>query len=404
MEDNGDGAAGATAKEGSAAPLAPTDLQARHQRALRAAASKHVPLPTIIVTIALVVVVYLAGKLLYILRESILLVLVAGFLALVLNPLVVAVQKKVRRRGLAVIVVSLWGVAVFAGFAVLFGRPLVGGVTNLANGLPGYLNKVEHGRGWVGELVRKYQLENWARANSSKLVTVAENLSRPALAVGKGALTVLFVLGTTFILVFLFLLEGPKLKRGLLEAAPPERSARYQHLGAEISRSLSGYVLGDFLTSLVAGVVVFVTLEVLSVPYALIWAVWVALVDFLPSIGGALAGIPTVLFALTRSFTAAAITAVVFLVYQQVEDRLLNPVIMSRTVKVNPLLVLVAVLIGADLGNWLGGTFAAFVAALLAIPAAGVVQVVAREIWSATSPEQPQAEEGTAPSDKLSGQ
>ena len=404
MEDNSDGAAGATAKERSAAPLAPTDLQARRQRALRVAASKHVPLPTIIVTIALVVVVYLAGKLLYILRESILLVLVAGFLALVLNPLVVAVQKKVRRRGLAVIVVSLWGVAVFAGFAVLFGRPLVGGVTNLANGLPGYLNKVEHGRGWVGELVRRYQLENWARANSSKLVTVAENLSRPALAVGKGALTVLFVLGTTFILVFLFLLEGPKLKRGLLEAVPAERSARYQHLGAEISRSLSGYVLGDFLTSLVAGVVVFVTLEVLSVPYALIWAVWVALVDFLPSIGGALAGIPTVLFALTRSFTAAAITAVVFLVYQQVENRLLNPVIMSRTVKVNPLLVLVAVLIGADLGNWLGGTFAAFVAALLAIPAAGVVQVVAREIWSATSPEQPQAEEGTAPSDKLSGQ
>ena len=404
MEDNGDGAAGAPAKGRPAAPLGPTDLEARRQRALRAAASKHVPLPTIIVTVALVVFVYLAGKLLYILRESILLVLVAGFLALVLNPLVVAVEKKVHRRGLAVIVVSFWAVAVFAGFAVLFGRPLVGGVTNLANGLPGYLNKVEHGRGWVGELVRKYQLENWACANSSKLVTVAENLGRPALAVGKGALTVLFVLGTAFILVFLFLLEGPKLKRGLLKAVPPERSARYQRLGAEISRSLSGYVLGDFLTSVVAGVVVFVTLEVLSVPYALIWAVWVALVDFLPSIGGALAGIPTVLFALTRSFTAAAITAAVFLVYQQVENRLLNPVIMSRTVKVNPLLVLVAVLIGADLGNWLGGTFAAFVAALLAIPAAGVAQVVAREIWSATSPEQPQAQDGTAPSDKLRGQ
>ena len=235
-------------------------------------------------------------------------------------------------------------------------------------------------------------------------MTVAENLSRPALAVGKGSLD--SPLRARYHLYPGVPLPAgrAKLKRGLLEAVPPERSARYQHLGAEISRSLSGYVLGDFLTSLVAGVVVFVTLEVLSVPYALIWAVWVALVDFLPSIGGALAGIPTVLFALTRSFTAAAITAVVFLVYQQVENRLLNPVIMSRTVKVNPLLVLVAVLIGADLGNWLGGTFAAFVAALLAIPAAGVVQVVAREIWSATSPEQPQAEEGTAPSDKLSGQ
>jgi predicted PurR-regulated permease PerM len=399
MQDNGDSAAGAPAEVRSAGPRAPTALEARRLRALRAAASRHVPLPTIIVTIALVVLVYLAGKLLYILRESILLVLVAGFLALVLNPVVAAVEKKLRRRGLAVMVVSLWAAAVFAGLAVLFGRPLVGGVTHLANGLPGYLNQVEHGKGWVGELARKYQLENWARANLTKLVTVAENLGRPAVAVGKGTLTVLFVLGTTFILVVLFLLEGPKLRRGLLAAVPPERSAGYQRLGTEISRSLSG----DFLTSLIAGLVVFVTLEVLSVPYALVWAIWVALVDFLPSIGGALAGIPTVLFALTRSVTAAAITAVVFLVYQQVENRLLNPVIMSRTVKVNPLLVLVAVLIGADLGNWLGGTFAAFVAALLAVPAAGVAQVVAKEIWSATSPEPAPAQDGAVPADKLNG-
>jgi predicted PurR-regulated permease PerM len=407
MEDNGDRAAAVKAKEASAAPSAPSavgPLEGRRQRALRSAASKHVPLPAIAVTIALVVLVYLAGQLLYILRQSILLVLVGGFLALVLNPLVVAVEKRLHRRGLAVVVVSLWAVAVFAGLAVLFGRPLVGGATHLANGLPAYLNKVEHSKGWIGQLARKYQLESWARANVTKLVTVAENLGKPALAVGKGALTVLFVIGTTFVLVVLFLLEGPKLKRGLLQVLPPQSSARYQRLGTEISRSLSGYVLGDFLTSIIAGVVVFVTLEVLSVPYPLIWAMWVALVDFLPSVGGALAGIPTVLFALTRSFTAAVITAAVFLVYQQVENRLLNPLIMSRTVKVNPLLVLVAILIGADLGNWLGGTFAAFVAALLAVPEAGVVQVVAREIWNATSPEQPQARSSNLPGDELSRQ
>jgi predicted PurR-regulated permease PerM len=403
MEDNGDRGSRAPTTDDLGAPSSEAPLQARRQRLLRSAAAKHVPLPAITVTLALVVLVYLVGKLLYILRESILLVLVAGFLALVLNPLVVVVEKKLHRRGLAVIVVSLWTVAVFAGLAVLFGRPLVGGATHLANGLPGYLNQVEHGRGWVGALVRKYQLENWARANVSKLASVIENLGRPALAVGKGALTVLVVLGTTFVLVALFLLEGPKLKRGLLAALPPDRSARYQRLGGEISRSLSGFVLGDFLTSLIAGVVVFVTLEVLSVPYALLWAMWVALVDFLPSVGGALAGIPTVLFALTRSFTAAVITAAVFLIYQQVENRLLNPLIMSRTVKVNPLLVLVAVLIGADLGNWLGGTFAAFVAALLAVPATGVIQVVAKEIWSATTPEQPQGQDAAVPTDNLGG-
>jgi predicted PurR-regulated permease PerM len=184
----------------------------------------------------------------------------------------------------------------------------------------------------------------------------------------------------------LFLLEGPKLRAAALGMMSPERSARYERLGAEISRSVAGYVLGDLLTSVIAGVVVFVTLELLSVPYALLWGLWVALVDFLPSVGGALAGIPTVLFALTRSFAAAAVTAAVFLIYQQVENHVLNPVIMSRTVKVNPLLVIIALLVSVDIGNWLGGTFAAFVAALLAIPTAGVIQVVAREIWNSTSP------------------
>ncbi len=386
MENDGHTAVGTPTRESSSQPPAPPVLAARRERVFRAAAARHIPLPTILVTIGLVVLAYLTGKLLYILRDSILLLIVAGFLALVLNPLVGAVENRLRRRGLAVTVVTLWALVVFAGLAVLFGRPLVDAATHVANGLPGYLSRVGHTGGWLGHLVRRYQLQDWARQNLPKLVSMAEGLSRPALAVGRGAVSGLVVLGTTYILVVLFLLEGPKLRRAVLGMMSPERSARYQRLGSEISRSLAGYVLGDLLTSVIAGLVVFVTLELLSVPYPLLWALWVALVDFLPSVGGALAGIPTVLFALTRSFTAAAVTGVVFVVYQQVENHVLNPVIMSRTVRVNPLLVMVALLISVDIGNWLGGTFAAFVAALLAIPTAGVVQVVARELWSSTSP------------------
>ena len=114
----------------------------------------------------------------------------------------------------------------------------------------------------------------------------------------------------------------------------------------------------------------FVTLLILGVPFPLLWGLWVALVDFLPMIGGALAGIPTVLFAFfSRGFTAGHLTLVVFLIYTQVENHVLNPVIMSKTVRVNPLLVLMSVLVGAELGNLVGGLFGAFVAALLAIPA-----------------------------------
>jgi predicted PurR-regulated permease PerM len=147
-------------------------------------------------------------------------------------------------------------------------------------------------------------------------------------------------------------------------------------------------MLGNFLTSLLAGVVVFVTLFLLDVPFAFLWALWVALVDFLPMIGGALAGIPTVLFALGHSIVAGVVTLVVFLVYTQVENHVLNPVVMSRTVKVSPLLVLIAILVGATVGGWIGGVFGAFVAALIAIPAAGGLQVIVREVWSSTAPQE----------------
>jgi AI-2E family transporter len=106
--------------------------------------------------------------------------------------------------------------------------------------------------------------------------------------------------------------------------------------------------------------------------------VWVALVDFLPMVGGALAGIPTVLFALAHSLTAGIITAAVFVGYQQLENHVLNPLIMSKTVKVSPLLVLLSVLLGTSLGDWAGGVFGGFVAALISIPCAAA--------WSVPSP------------------
>ena len=130
----------------------------------------------------------------------------------------------------------------------------------------------------------------------------------------------------------------------------PGRAASYSRIGSTVSKAVSGYMLGDILTSLIAGIVVFVTLTVLSVPYPLLFGLWVALVDFLPTIGGALAGIPTVLFALGHSLSAGIVTAVVFLVYTQTENHLLDPVVMSKTVRVNPLFVFIAVLVGGDVG------------------------------------------------------
>jgi predicted PurR-regulated permease PerM len=368
--------------------LPPADT--RLGRLWKASESRGIPLRTILVTALVLVLVYLAGKLIYRLRDVILLVLVAGFVAVLLNPLVVALQRwRIRRRGLAVAVVTLWGLLVFAGLAVAFGYPLTNGITHLAKGLPSYLNAAEHGKGWIGHLVRKYHVQAWVQHNTPKLVSFGQGLAKPALTLGKGAISLLIALLTIFVLVLLLLLEGPKLRTGVLGMMSPARAERYSRLAREVNRSVTGYMLGNILTSVIAGAVVLATLLLVGVPFPFLWALWVALVDFLPMIGGALAGIPTVLFAAGHSLTAGIITLVVFLVYTQIENHVLNPLVMSRTVRVNPLLVLVSILVGASIGEWVGGIFGAFVAALIAIPAAGAIQVMVREIWLSTAPAPP---------------
>jgi predicted PurR-regulated permease PerM len=373
--------------QAGAAPAGPaTTTPVPHRRLRDAAARRGVPLATILVTVGVVVLVYLAGKLAYRIREILLMIAVAGFVSLILNPLVVALQRwGIRRRGWAVAIVAIWTVLVFTGLLVAFGYPLARGVTHLSQGLPSYVQAAEHGRGWIGHLVARFHLEAWVTRNAPKLQSLGLTLAKPALTAGKGAASLLATLGTIFALIVIFQLEGPKMRQGLLQLMPAERADYYTRVAREISQSATGYALGNLLTSLIAGVVVFVTLTLLGVPFPLLWALWVALVDFLPMVGGALAGIPTVLFALGHSLTAGIVTAVAFVAYQQIENHVLNPVIMSRTANVNPLLVLLSLLVGASIGDWLGGFFGSFVAAILAIPVAAALQVITRELWRASA-------------------
>ena len=123
-------------------------------------------------------------------------------------------------------------------------------------------------------------------------------------------------------------------------------------------------MLGNFLTSLIAGVVCGVTLAILGVPFALLLGAFVALVDLLPLVGGLLAGVPVVVIAAIHSVPAGIVMLIVFLTYQQVENHVLNPVIMSKTVRLNPFWVLLAVLVGAALGGKVGADLGTFVGAL----------------------------------------
>jgi predicted PurR-regulated permease PerM len=357
----------------------------RRARLWQAAEARKIPLRAIFATVGVVVVVYLAAQLIDRLRGVLLLLVVAGFIALLLNPLVLALQRVVRRRGLAVALVTLIAVAAFGGLATAFGYPLINGMTHLATDLPAYVRRIQHGQGWLGHLVTRYHLQTWVEHNAPKLVGYARDLGKPALSLGKGAASLLFSLFTIFVLVVLLLLESPKIRTGLLRLMAPARARRYSAIARQVSSEVTGFMLGDLATSVIAGGVVLLTLLILGVPFPFLWALWVALVDFLPMIGGALAGIPVVLFAFTHSISAGIVTLVVFLIYTQVENHVLNPMIMSRTVRINPLLVLVSILFGASIGSWIGGVFGGFVAALLAIPLAGASQVIVGEVWRSTA-------------------
>jgi predicted PurR-regulated permease PerM len=355
---------------------------------LKTADLNSVPVLTILFAVFTVAFVYLGGQVVYHLRDLLMLGLIGGFIALILNPIVVALQHwRIKRRGGAVAIVTVAALLIFLGLSVLFGYPLINGITHFADALPGYIRQADHGKGWIGHLFRRYHVERWVKNNASHLTSLATGLSKPALALGKGAASALLSLVAIFSFVVLLLIEAPKIRRSLIKMIAPERAKRFKHVGRIISTSVSGYILGDMLTSLAAGAVVFVTLLLTGVPYAFLWALWVALVDFLPTIGGALAGIPTVLFAFAHSLSAGIITLVVFLIYTQVENHVLNPIVMSRTVKINPLLVFVSVLVGADLGAWVAGLAGGFVAVLLAVPMAATVQVIVREWWRASEPE-----------------
>jgi predicted PurR-regulated permease PerM len=360
----------------------------RAERFWAGANARGIPLQAIVATVAVVAATYLAGKLLYRLRDVVLLLVVAGFFAVLLNPVVAGLQQRgIRRRGAAVFVAIVLAVLVFAALVAAFGYPLSRGISHLAHAMPEYVARAEHGKGWAGHLIRQYHAAAWVRRNESKLVRFGQDLAGPALSVGKAAASLLAALATIFVLVILLLLEGPTLIQRILGALSLARAERFSRIAGEASRAATGYMAGNSLTSLIAGIVVFVALLILGVPFPFLWGLWVALVDFLPQVGGALAGIPTVLFAAAHSLTAGIVTAVVFAVYTQIENHVLNPVIMSKTVRVSPLFVLVSVLVGASIGGWLGGVAGAFVAALLAVPTAAALQTVIRELWRDTAPQ-----------------
>jgi predicted PurR-regulated permease PerM len=371
----------------------------RRDRLFAAASAKGVPLRTILTVDAVVIATWVLYRLLGRLREVILWVLIAAFIALVLNPAVNFLQRHRFRRGTAIGVVFATAVLGFAGLLGLFGYPLVNALTHVAERLPTMVNQVQKGHGWLAHLLQRVHLLSWVQKNSPRLKTAANNLSKPALSVGtnlgKAVFSTILALTTIGFLSLFMLLEAPNLRRSLLGSMRPERRVVIEDVAQQVSRQVTGYVLGSILLSLMFGAVILVTMLILGVPFALLIGLWVALVAMIPLVGGLIAGAPSVVIAFLHSPGAGLVTLIVFLGFQLVENHFLYPVVMSRSVRMNPLWVLLSVLIGANLGGAFGSALGALTGALIAIPVGGAIQVVFREVWQHTRAS------GASPPDKV---
>jgi predicted PurR-regulated permease PerM len=307
-------------------------------------------------------------------RNILLLVLVAAVLAIGLDPAARRLQRVGLSRGWAVTAIFLAAV----GFLVLFGflviPPLVDEVRQLAGDIPGYIDRLRNASGFVGDLERRYDLSTRLRELTERLPELASSSFGTILGITKSVASVIFNMLTIAILTVYFLMSFSNSERMLVTVATrPTHVKDDARMLDEALERIGGYVAGNILVSIIAGVTSFIFLRILGVPFAAALAMWVAVADLIPTVGATLGAIPAVLVAFLSSTVDGIATLAYFIAYQQAENYLIVPRVMKKAVDLSPAAVIVSVLIG--------GSLAGFAGALLALPLAAAAKVVIREVW-----------------------
>jgi predicted PurR-regulated permease PerM len=328
------------------------------------------PVKTILTVLGLIVAVWALLHVIVNARSVIVYVLIAIFLTLAINPLVALLMRRgVRSRGLASGIACLIVLAAIAAIGFAFIPTLVDNVNNFVDAAPGYVHDLTKGKGRLGFLETKYhvveRLEKYVNQGGAKKLL---GLSGAAITVTKGVLSFIVGAVTVAFLTFFMLLEGPAWMERFYGLLPAESQPRWRAVGHGIYRQVGGYVTGNLAISLIAGVLATIVLLVLGVPFAVALGLLVALLDLIPLVGATVAAVIVVAIGFLHSVLAGVVLIVFFIVYQQFENHVLQPLVYNRTVSLSPLAILVSVLVGAELGGVLG--------ALAAIPVAGAIQVV----------------------------
>ena len=335
-----------------------------------------VPVRTILATIGLLLVTALLLYIVVETRQILTWLVIALFFAVALYPVVGWFQRRVfrgKRRSLATLVVFLLVFIVLGGIVTAFAVPLTQEATKISGQLPGIVDDARNGRGPIGDLLERTNALQWVQDNQDKISTFASGLTTPAAGLLSGVATGVTGAVTIFVLAYLMVLEGPKAVDAFTGLFAPATGERIRRVGADCAKSVTGYISGNLLISVICGGLTYVVLLIMGVPFAGLVALFVGLADLIPLVGATIGGVVAVVAGFVHSVPAGIVVIVFFVVYQQLENHLLQPLVFARTVKVNPLTVIIAILVAVELAGILG--------ALLAIPAASIIQVVARDVW-----------------------
>ncbi len=300
------------------------------------------------------------------------LIAIALFLSLALDPAVDFFVCRGLSRGAAVAAVFVLALLTVVLLGLVIVPPLIDQISKFVDALPGLVADLTKGHGPLGFLETKYQVVERVRSATSGQGSSVSGAAAPVLSVVQGvASTVIGVIIIAFLTLFM-LLEGPEWRHRFEELIPERNRAPVARVGAGIYKAVGGFMIGNLLASFLAGVVAAIILVVAGVPYAVPLGLFVVLIELVPFVGPLVATIVLTSVALTQGVVPGLIVLGAILVYHMIEGHTLRPMIYGRAVRLSPLAVLIAIVLGTEIAGILG--------ALAAIPVAGTVQVVFAEL------------------------
>lgn len=302
-------------------------------------------------------------------RDVLILIGLALFLAIGLEPAVSALARHKVPRWAAVIAVLAAGLAVVGGFLAAAIPALTRQATQFITHPPTMFSQLHDHHSVLGQLNDRFHLQQRLQQT---LNGDASGLFNGLLGAGQVVFSALTSALIVIVLTVYFLADLPRIRATLYRLIPHSRRPRAILLGDEIFAKVGGYVLGNLLISLITGALTFAFLVIVGVPYPLLLSILVAILDLVPVIGSTIAGVVVCLVASSVSLPVCLTTIGFFLIYRLGEDYLLVPRIIGRVVQVPALVTVVAVL--------LGGALLGVVGALVSIPAAAALLLLTREV------------------------